>query len=64
VVDETPNLTRRRTGLVKLIKLVIKKEDGHGLINDPALVGVCVTDVWGSTDDDRVLLVGGIVDGH
>jgi hypothetical protein len=62
MVDETTELSRRRAGLVELIELVIKKEDGHGLVDDPALVRVCVADVWGRADDGGVLLVGGIVD--
>ena len=62
MVDETTELSRRRAGLVELIELVIKKQDGHGLVDDPALVRVCVADVWGRADDGGVLLVGGVVD--
>jgi hypothetical protein len=63
VVDETTDLSCRRAGLVELIKLVIEEEDGHGLVNNPALVRVCVADVWGRADDGGLLLVGGVVDG-
>ena len=62
VVDETTNLARRRALLVELIELVIKEEDGHGFVDDPALVRVCVADIWGRADDGGLLLVGGIVD--
>jgi len=62
VVDETTELSCRRAGLVELIKLVVKEEGGHSLVDDPTLVRVCVTDVWGRADDRRLLLVGGIVD--
>lgn len=61
VVDETTDLACRRALLVELIELVIKEEDGHGFVDDPALVRVCVADVWGRTDDGGVLLVGNIV---
>ena len=62
VVDETTELSRRRAGLVELIKLVVKKEGGHSLVDDPALVRVCVADIWGRADDGGLLLVGGVVD--
>jgi hypothetical protein len=62
VVDEATDLACRRALLVELIELVIKEEDGHGLVDDPALVRVCVADVWGRADDRGVLLVGGVVD--
>ena len=62
VVDETTELSCRRAGLVELIKLIIKEEGGHSLVDDPALVRVCVADVGGRADDGGLLLVGGIVD--
>lgn len=62
VVDETTDLACRRALLVELIELVIKEEDSHGLVDDPALVRVCVANVRGRTDDGGVLLVGGVVD--
>lgn len=62
VVDETTELSCRRASLVELIELVIKEKDGHGLVNDPALVRVCVANVRSRTDDGGVLLVRGVVD--
>ena len=62
VVDETTKLSCRRAGLVELIKLIIKEEGGHSLVDDPALVGVCVADVGGRADNGGLLLVGSIVD--
>ena len=64
VVDETADLSRGGTGLVQLIELVVEEEGGHGLVDNPALMGVGVTDVRGFADDDRVLLVGSVVDGE
>jgi hypothetical protein len=64
MVHETTDLSRRRPSLVELIELVIKKENGHGFVNDPALVRVCIANVRGSTYDSWVLLVGGIVNGQ
>ena len=61
VVDKTTDLSRGRTRLVELIKLVVEEEHGHGFVNNPALMRVCVADVRSSTDDGGVLLVGGIV---
>lgn len=62
VVDETTELSCRRAGLVELVKLVVKEEGGHSLVDNPALVRVCVADVWGRADDGGLLLVGGVVD--
>jgi hypothetical protein len=64
VVDETTDLACRRALLVELIELVIKEEDGHGLVDDPTLVRVCIANVWGRTDDGGILLVGGVVHGQ
>ena len=63
VVNKTSDLSRRRSSLVQLVKLVVEEEEGHGLINDPTLVRVCIADVRSGANDSRVLLVGGVIDG-
>jgi hypothetical protein len=64
MVDETADLACGGAGLVELVEFVVEEEDGHGLVDDPALVGVGVADVRRLADDDGVLLVGCVVDGE
>jgi len=50
--------------LVLLVELVVEQEEGHGVIDQPALVGVGVAVVGRAGDDGGVDLVGHVHDGE
>jgi hypothetical protein len=63
-VDAAADFTAWRTRAFKLVEFVVQQEMGHAVVDQPALMGVCIPDVGRLADDGHGRLVRYIVDGQ